>query len=108
MTVFLIDATLQTGLASVRVVEPPRDERIEPVDNPSTGIGYQLDLLDVAGLESRGRAARQVEAHAVRLHSIEDQSLVHLEEVIVSTDLDRPVAGVVDADRHDGAARVEL
>ena len=108
VAVALLDAALQAGLAGVRLVQTAADQGVEPVDHPPPAVGDQLDFLGVAGLEPDGRAARQVEPHAVRLHPVEDERLVDLEEVVVRTDLHRPVAGVVDAERHDGAAGVEL
>ena len=99
---------LRLVCASVRVVQPAHHQAVEPVDHPAAAVGDQLDLLDVAGLEPHRCAARQVQPHAVRLHAVEDQRPVDLEEVVVRPDLHRPVARVVDAQRHDGQARVEL
>ena len=52
--------------------------------------------------------AGDVQAKAARRVAVEDERGVGLVEVVVRADLDRPVAGVGDLDRHRGAARVEL
>jgi hypothetical protein len=61
---------------------------------PITGIGDQLDLAGLAGLEPHRGAGRDVEAETASLVALEIQRPVGLEEVVVRTDLDRPVAGV--------------
>src|SRR5262249_12955385 len=95
-------------LARVRIVQPAADQGIEPVHHAASRVGDQPDLLGVARLKTRRSAAGKVEPHAVGLRAVEDQRLVHLEEVIMGTDLHRPVAGVVDGERDDGSPRVEL
>ena len=108
VTVSLFDAPLQAGLARVGVVEAAHDQAVEPVDHAPAAVGDQLDVLDVAGLEPDRRAAGQVQPHAVGLLAVEDQRRIGLEEVVMGADLDGTVAGVVDAERHDGAAGVQL
>ena len=57
------------------------------------------DLITLSGDLGAGKS---------RLGAIEFQRLVGLEEMIMRADLDRPVAGVGDLERHGGAAGVQL
>src|SRR4029077_20971526 len=67
----------------------------------------QRDLARLPRLEPHRRPGRDVEPHAARLLAIELQRRIGLEEMIVRADLDRPVAGVGDGERHGLAAGIE-
>ena len=56
-----------------------------------------MDLASFSWLESQRRARRDVEAAPIGGGAIETQEPVHLEEVGVRSNLNRPVADVVHA-----------
>src|SRR5215471_7208732 len=77
------------------------------VDRALAGERDQRDLAGLPGLEAHRGARRDVEPHAARLLAIELQRRIGIEEMIVRADLDRPVAGVGDGERHGLATGVE-
>src|SRR3954454_3729445 len=77
----------------------------EAVDLARAGIGYQIDAPGLPWFEPDCRPSRNVETEAPRLFPVEGQRAVRLEEMIVGTDLDRPVAGIGDL-QADGFAAV--
>src|SRR5215469_10813445 len=79
----------------------------EAVHRALAGERDQRDLAGLPGLEAHRGARRDVEPHAARLLAIELQRRIGLEEMIVRADLDRPVAGVGDGERHGLATGVE-
>src|SRR5271169_2074791 len=72
----------------------------ETVDLAFAGDGDQAHDAALAGLEANRGSGRDVEPEALRLPAIELERRVGLEEMIVRADLDRPVAGIGDLDRH--------
>src|SRR5262249_196340 len=80
----------------------------ETVDDALAGERDQGDAARLARLEPHGRAGRNVEPHAARLLAIELERRIGFKEMIVRADLDRPVAGIGDAQRDQLAALVEL
>src|SRR5260370_27527695 len=68
----------------------------------------QLHVAGLAGLEAHRGAGGDIEPHAARLLAVELQRRIGLEEMVVRADLDRPVAGIGDRQRHRLAAGVEL
>src|SRR5215471_6320300 len=81
-------------------------EIVAATDDTSTGDRDERDGLRFAGLESHGRAGGDVEAHAVRRFPVEHESRVRLDEVVMTADLDRPVAAVRDRQPSDVASLV--
>src|SRR5262249_13248041 len=79
----------------------------KPVHGALAGERDQRHLARLSRLEAHGRSGRDVEPHAARLLAIELQRRVGLEEMIVRSDLDRPVAGVGRRQRHGLAAGIE-
>ena len=64
---------------------------------------HQFHGLFFPWLKPHGSSRGDVQPHPARLVTIELQSVVHFEEVIVAADLDRTIAGVPD-DHCQGAA----
>src|SRR5262249_31715977 len=81
---------------------------VEPVQLPSAAEGDQLHLAILPWLKPHRRAGRNVEMHPKRPLALEPQRAIDLEEVIVRTDLNRPVARVGDAERDRFATGSEL
>src|SRR5215471_6385669 len=82
-------------------------EIVAATDDTSTGDRDERDGLRFAGLESHGRAGGDVETHAVRRVPVEHESRVRLDEVVMTADLDRPVAAVRDRQPRDVASLVD-
>ena len=80
----------------------------EAVDRALAGERDQLHVAGLAGLEAHRGAGGDVEPHAARLLAVELQRRIGLEEMIVRADLDRPVAGIGDRQRHRLAAGIEF
>ncbi|SQC14796.1 Uncharacterised protein [Klebsiella pneumoniae] len=57
-----------------------------------TGEGHQLDLAFLAGFKAYRRARRDIQAIAGGLLTVELQRRVNLGEMVVRTDLNRPIA----------------
>src|SRR3954463_7450138 len=90
------------------ILEFPRDLSLEAEHAALAGVGHQVDLPRLAGLETHRGAGWDVEPHATRRLTLEAQRVVGLEEVVVRANLDRPVARGRDLDRHALRPRVEL
>ena len=67
----------------------------------------QRHFARLSRLETHRGAGGDIEPHAARLLALELERRVGLEEMIVRADLDRPVAGIGDAERHPLAPGVE-
>src|SRR6185503_8969380 len=80
----------------------------EPIDRPLAGERDERHVARLAGLEAHGGARRDVEPHAARSFPVELQRRVGLEEMVVRPDLNRPVAGIGDAQCYGLAAGVQL
>src|SRR5579871_1653552 len=80
----------------------------EPVNRPRSIQRHQPDLPGLPRLKPHRGTRGDVEAHAPGLRAVELQGWVGLEEMVMAADLDRPVAGVGDGERHGLAAGVEL
>src|SRR5262249_25464795 len=59
-------------------------------------------------LKRTRRSRRNIEAHSARFLAVERQRRVCLKEMIVRTDLDRPITRIGHRERHGLAAVVEL
>ena len=66
-------------------------------DHPATDERDQIDVERDSGLEAHGGSGGHVEAMAACRLTVEGERRVGLGEVVVRSDLDRPVAGVLDA-----------
>src|SRR5262249_53474100 len=80
----------------------------EPVDHALAGERNEHDLARLPRLKAHRGAGGDIEPHAARLFAIEFQRRIGLEEMIMRADLDRPIAGIGDRQRHRLAASVEL
>src|SRR6202011_6282436 len=83
------------------------DVLAKAVDRALACERHQRHLAALARLEAHRRAGRDVEAHAARLLAIEFERRVGLEEMIMRTHLNRPVAGVGHRQPHGLAPGVE-
>ena len=68
----------------------------EAEDGAVTGEGHQLDLAFLAGFKAYRRARRDIQAIAGGLLTVELQRRVNLGEMVVRTDLNRPIAVVLN------------
>jgi hypothetical protein len=80
----------------------------EAVDDSVAAEGHELHLAGLPGLEAHGRPGGNVEPHAARGGAVEAQRRIGLEEVVVRTDLDRPVAGVGDLQANRRTVRIQF
>ncbi|KIU01525.1 hypothetical protein QU38_01175, partial [Staphylococcus aureus] len=80
----------------------------EAVDRALAGKRHQPHLAALARLEPHRGAGCDIKAHAARLLAIERQRRIGLAEMVVRADLDRPVAGVGNGQRHGLATGIEL
>src|SRR5262249_41864376 len=80
---------------------------IESRHNPLPAIRHQRHAARLPRLEADGCARGDVEAHAAGTLAVEGEGRVRLVEMIVRADLDRPVAGIGDLDRHRRLAGVQ-
>src|SRR2546421_611733 len=87
---------------------PAGGEAVQAVDLARARQLDQRHALGVAGLEPHGGARRHVQPHAEHLGAIEPQRAVHLEEVEVRADLDRPVPRVLDGQLEGPPSDVRL
>ena len=86
----------------------PSTRPLMPCDVAPATERDQVHFPAFAGLEAECRAGGDVEPAAIGAGAIEQQEPVHLEEVGVGSDLDRAVAGVVDAKADAGPPLVQL
>ena len=86
----------------------PMISLIEPEHHAVAAVGDERHRPRLAGLEADGAAGGNVEPPPACLVPIERQGRVGLGEVVMGADLDRPVAGVGDLQRHRRLAGVEL
>src|SRR5258707_1629026 len=80
----------------------------KPVDHALAGERNERDLARLSRFEAHRSAGGDIEPHAARLLAIEFQCRIGLEEMIVRADLNRPVPGIGDRQRHRLAAGIEL
>src|SRR5215212_9926867 len=78
-------SALRRGAAVGQVVEADRPAQPTKL--------HQLDLAGVARLETHGQPGGDIQAHAQRRRTVEDQRAVDLKEMKMRANLDRPVAG---------------
>src|SRR5436309_1568691 len=95
-------------LAHRGIVESALNEAIEPAHVAVPSNRRQLHLARVARLEPHGRARRNVQPHPVRGLAIECEAAVHLEEMAVRSDLNRPIAAVAYFDAPRLASGIQL
>ena len=72
---------------------------IASINHASAAKLRQLDFFFFSRFESHRRSCRDIEPHSVRRATIKCELAIYLEKMIVTTDLDRSVAGVA----HDAA-----
>src|SRR5690348_8895951 len=92
----------------VALLKLPHHVLPEAVDLAFSAKRDERDVARLPRLEAHRGAGGDVEAHAARLLAVELQRRIGLEEMIMRADLDWPVAGVRDSERHDLTARIEL
>src|SRR6185312_10174240 len=80
----------------------------EAVDGTLAGERDERHLARLPRLEAHRRAGGDGEPHAARLLPLELQGRIGLEEMIMRADLDRPVAGVGDSERHRLSPGIQL
>jgi hypothetical protein len=90
------------------IVQRPHHQSAAAVGAALTAQRHQSDGLDFTGLEAERRARRHVQAHPVSRLAVEHQSSIHLEEMKMRADLDRPVARVIHRNRDALPIRVQL
>src|SRR6202035_5306487 len=88
--------------------ELSHDVLAEAIDGALAGDGDQRNVARLPRLEAHRSPGRNVEPHAARLLAVEAQRRVGFEEVVMRADLDRPVAGIGDRQRHGAAALVQF
>src|SRR5581483_286376 len=96
------------GRSSLASVEISHYALLEAEHPPAARKRHEAHLARLAGLEAHRGAGGNVEPASAGDVAVELQGLVGLGEVVVGADLDRPVAGVGDRQRHGLAAGVDL
>src|SRR5215831_4205801 len=76
------------------------DRAVEAIDHAGATVGDQRNLAGLPWLKSHRRPSRNIEATAKRGLAIELERRVGLGEMIVTADLDRPVACVGDREQN--------
>src|SRR5215475_8544170 len=79
----------------------------EAMHQARTTIGNQRDLARLTWLEAHRRPGRDVQAATERSPSVEVEGRVGLGEMIVTSDLDRPVTGVGNREGNDRSPLVQ-
>src|SRR5262249_37825466 len=92
----------------LRRIERAHDLATKAVDLARAGIRDEVDGARLSRLEAYRGACGNVQTKAARLRAIEHECGIGFEEVIVRTDLNRPIARVGDFQRDRLAARVDL
>src|SRR5216683_2753310 len=93
---------------ALRPSERSVDLAVEAEDAARPGIGDQPDLARLARLEAHRCSRRDIEPAATRFVALEGKGAVGFVEMVMRADLDRPVAGIGDVQRHCRAAGIEL
>jgi hypothetical protein len=70
------------------------DRPLKTIDQPRAFVGDHADLATLAGFEAHSSSRRNVQAASAGNLSIKGQSRVGFRQVIVTSDLDRPIARV--------------
>ena len=91
-----------------RPVERAPDGAAQTRDHPGADERDEVDVHRDARFEPHGGTGRDVEAATVCLLAIEHERRVGFGEVVVRTDLDGPVAAVLDAQGVHGPSRIDL
>jgi hypothetical protein len=81
---------------------------IKPINLTCSHERDEVDGFGVARFKADGGACGDVEALTPGGGPIELQGGVDFKEMEVGTDLDRPIAGIGDAQGGDGSARIEV
>ena len=89
-------------------IERARHRAAQAGDDPAADERYERDVERDPGLEAHRRPGGDVESETARRRPVEGERRVGLGEVIVRTDLDRTVAGVLDAERDHVSTDVDL
>ena len=76
---------------SVQIAHDPPGKAEYPAQ---TGQFNQLNVAALARFKTHGGASRNVQAHAPAFAALEHQRIVGFKEVVVRTDLNRPIATV--------------
>src|SRR5665213_3712054 len=67
---------------------------------PRSAEGYESHLLFLAGFKSHSGPGGHIEMHPSRLFTVERESSVHFEKVIMAADLNRTIACVANENRR--------
>src|SRR5665213_2088617 len=78
------------------------------MDDSRSFISDEADAAGLAGLEPHRRSGGDIEAKTARLLALESERRIGLVEMIMRADLDRPVAGIGDIERHRRPTGVDL
>src|SRR3984957_3430863 len=101
----LTGLALRPGCTGCPAKPPTAD--LQARHHPPAGQRHQRDLALDPRLEPHRRAGRDVQPAAPGKLPVEPQRRVGLREVEVRADLDRPVAGIRDDQRHHRSAKVQ-
>src|SRR5258708_12234928 len=74
-----------------------------PINYACATQSDQADLFLLAWLKAHGSSGGNVQAHTVGGLAIESKGRINLKEVVVATDLDRAIPGMLD-EQSDGCA----
>src|SRR5262245_4470273 len=83
------------------------DRLVEAINQARASIGYQQNFTGLARFEAHRRSRRNVQAIPKSSLSIKGESRVGLSEMIMTADLDRPVASVRNAKRDGRSILVQ-
>ena len=87
--------------------ERAHDGLLEPVDVSSARIGNEPDFARLTGFETHGGSCRDIQPATKGELSLKGQGRVALRKMIVTSNLDRPVARVGDLKGDGDAVIVE-
>jgi hypothetical protein len=79
-----------------------------PKDPARPAEVHQRNFLLFPGLKANSRAGRNVQSHPPRRLSLEHESAINFEKVIVAADLNWPVARVLNQNSGDATSDVRL
>src|SRR5690606_28069906 len=86
----------------------PHHSSGESIHDAFSGQCHQLHGARLAGLEAHRSSGCDIESKAVSFLAIEGKRIIGFEEMVVRSDLDRPVARISHFDFHRGAPAVQF
>ena len=98
----------EAGRSQRGPLELPHHFGLEAIDLARTPQRHEGDVPPLPRLEANRSAGGNVEPHSPGFLAIEAKRRVGLEKVVMAADLDRPIAGAGDLQRHSLRALVEL